>query len=268
MLNGRSFMGVIPAGSFPRQPEPPPGGGGGGAVAVITEVPILVSLSAVIVAPPAASALTSPDAETVLTAGLLELQVTTRPVSTLLFASRVTADSCCVPPTRRLAVEGETDTVATGTGAALTVIAAFPVFVSLNAVIVALPAARAVTSPDAETVLTPGLLELQVTTRPVSTLLFASRVTAESCTVPPTWRLAAAGDTDTVATGTGAGALTVIAAVPVFVSLNAVIVALPAARAVTSPDAETVLTPGLLELQVTMRPVSTLLFASRVVAES
>jgi hypothetical protein len=45
---------------------------------------------------------------------------------------------------------------------------------------VALPAATAVTKPEAETVLTPVLLEPQVITRPVSTLLFASRVTAES----------------------------------------------------------------------------------------
>jgi hypothetical protein len=55
-----------------------------------------------------------------------------------------------------------------------------PVFVSLDAVMVALPAAMALTSPDDVTVLTAELLELQVTTRPVSTLLLASRVTAES----------------------------------------------------------------------------------------
>jgi len=112
------------------------------------------------------------------------------------------------------------------------------------------------------------LLELQLITRPVRTLLFASRVTAENWAVAPTWRLAVAGDTETDATGTGAGALTVIAAVPVFVSLNAVIVALPAAMPVTRPDAETVLTPVLLELQAITRPVSTLLFASRVTAVS
>jgi hypothetical protein len=82
----------------------------------------------------------------------------------------------------------------------------------------------------------------------------------------PTTRVAVAGDTETDATGTGA--LTVIAAVPVFVSLNAVIVALPAAIAVTRPEPETVLMPVLLELQVITRPVTTLLLASRVVAES
>jgi hypothetical protein len=112
------------------------------------------------------------------------------------------------------------------------------------------------------------LLELQVIKRPVRTLLLASRVTAENWTVPPTWTLALGGDTVTDATGTGAAAVTVIAAVPVLVSLVAVIVALPAATAVTRPDAETVLTPVLLELQVTTRPRSTTLFASSVTAES
>ena len=174
-----------------------------------------------------------------------------------------------MPPTCTVAVAGETETEATGTGAgALTVIAAVPLFVSLNAVIVALPVATAVATPDAETVLIAGLLELQLTARPVSTLLFASRVTAESCTVAPTWRLDVAGDTDTDATGTGAGALTVIAAEAVCPSLEAVIDALPAATAVTTPEAETVATPGLPELQPTTRPVSTLLLESSVTAES
>jgi hypothetical protein len=137
---------------------------------------------------------------------LLEAQLTTRPVSTLLLASRVTAESCSVPPTWRVAVAGDTDTDATGTGtAALTVIATGKVLPSLEAVTVAEPAATAVTSPDAETVLIAGLLELQLTTRPVSTLLLASRVVAESCTVAPMPILAAEGDTVIDATGVGGG---------------------------------------------------------------
>jgi hypothetical protein len=63
-----------------------------------------------------------------------------------------------------------------------------------------------VTRPDAETVATAVLLELQLIARPVSTFLLASRVTADSCTAPPIRRLDVAGDTDTDATGTGAGA--------------------------------------------------------------
>jgi len=85
--------------------------------------------------------------------------------------------------------------------------------------------------------------------------------------VAPTIELDDAGETDTVATGAGAGALTVIAAVPVFVSLDAVMVALPAAMALTSPDDVTVLTAELLDFQVITRPVSTLLLASRATAE-
>jgi hypothetical protein len=50
------------------------------------------------------------------------------------------------------------------------------------------------------------LAELHVMTRPVRTLLLASRVTAESCWVAPTWRLALEGETVTDATGAGGGA--------------------------------------------------------------
>jgi hypothetical protein len=52
-------------------------------------------------------------------------------------------------------------------------------------VIETLPAATAVTSPEAETVAIPVLPEFQLITRPVSTLLLASFVTADSCTVAP-----------------------------------------------------------------------------------
>jgi hypothetical protein len=91
--NGRSVIVFIPDGSAV------PGGGGTTAVTVTAAVPVLVSLNAVIVALPAAMAVTSPDAETVLMAGLLELQVITRPVNMLLLASRVTAASWIVAPT-------------------------------------------------------------------------------------------------------------------------------------------------------------------------
>jgi hypothetical protein len=195
--------------------------------------------------------------------------VITRPVSTLLAASRVTADSWTEAPTCRLEVAGDTDTDATGTGAgALTLIAAEAIRPSLDAVIDTLPAATAVTNPEPETVAIPRLAELQVITRPVSTLPLASLVTAESCAVPPTWRFAVAGDTDTDATGTGAGALTLIAAEADCPSLEAVIDTLPAAKAVTRPEPETVAIPVLPEPQLITRPVSTLLLASCVTADS
>jgi hypothetical protein len=154
-------------------------------------------------------------------------------------------------------------TDATGTGAgAVTVIAEVPVLVSLVAVIVALPAAIAVTRPDAETVLMLVLLELQVTTRPVSTLLLASRVTAESCCVPPTWRLALEGETDTDATAAGAAALTLIVATALLPSLVTVIWVVPALTAVTRPSELTDAIAGFALEDVTTRPVNTLLLAS------
>jgi hypothetical protein len=75
-------------------------------------------------------------------------------------------------------------------------------------VIDAVPAATAVTRPDAETVAIPMLAEAQLITRPERALVFASRVTAESCAVAPICTVDVAGDTDTDATGIGAGALT------------------------------------------------------------
>jgi hypothetical protein len=56
------------------------------------------------------------------------------------------------------------------------------------------------------------LLVFQLIKRPVRTVLLASLVTADSCAVPPTWRLAVAGDTETVATGVGGGGITDIVA--------------------------------------------------------
>src|SRR6202795_4016060 len=65
---------------------------------------------------------------------------------------------------------------------------------------------------------------------------------------------------------TGAGMLTMIWAAPDFVSLVAVMIAVPAATAVTRPVASTVALLGLEDAHVMTRPVSTLLAASFVVA--
>jgi len=97
----------------------------------------------------------------------------------------------------------------------------------------------------------------------VSTLPLASSVVAVNCTVCPTCMLAEAGLTTTEATGTE---VTVIAAVPLFPSLVAVIVADPAATPLTSPFAETVATAGALLVHVTTRSLSGLSFASSGVA--
>jgi hypothetical protein len=161
----------------------------GASVTVIEDVPVFVSLVAVIVTgPPAPTAVTRPFPSTVAAAGLLEIHVTTRPVSTIPFASLVTAVSCCVgvTPKTKVAKAGLTVTVATGTG--LTVIAGLGVELtdSLVAVIVAAPTPTAVTVvvPLVElaglTVSTDVLLETQLTVRPVRTLPFTSLVTAVS----------------------------------------------------------------------------------------
>ena len=77
-----------------------------------------------------------------------------------------------------------------------------------------------------------------------------------SVIVAPVTRVLDAGATVTELTGMGAGAVTVIAALPVFPSLVAVIVALPALLAVTTPVVLTVATAGALDAQTMPRPVS------------
>jgi len=234
------------------------------AVTVIAAVPLCPSLVAVIVTgPPAVTPVTSPVDETVATAALLVVHVTVRPVSTFPAASCVVAVSCTVAPTATAAGVGVTVTDATGAGA-VTVIAAVPLCPSLVAVIVAVPAVTPVTSPVPDTVATPGALLAHVTVRPVSTFAAASFVVAVNCTVCPTTTAAGVGVTVTDATGV----VTVIAAVPVFPSLVAVIVAVPAAAPVTRPAAFTVATVVLLLVHVTVRPVSTFPAASFVVAVS
>src|SRR5687767_4337930 len=161
---------------------------------------------------------------------------------------------------------GATVTVPTSAaGGAVTVTAAVPLLPSLVAVMTALPGATAVTTPLGATVATLVLLELQATALPVNTLFDASRVVAVSGPVAPVCSESVPGATSTVATGTGD---TVTAAVPLRPSLVAVIDTLPGATAVTTPAAETVAMPVLLELHATARPANTLFAASRAVAVS
>src|SRR5437773_530683 len=156
-----------------------------------------------------------------------------------------------------VAVAGVIVTEATGTG--VTVIVEGPLFPSLVAVIVAVPAALPVTSPLAVTVATPVLLLPQLTGRPDNGLPLASFGVAVSCTVWPTCTDAVLGLTVTDATGT---VLTVIVAVPLCPSLVAVIVAAPAVTPVTTPLPLTVATAVLLLPQLTVRPDNGLPLAS------
>src|SRR3989442_4480029 len=109
-----------------------------------------------------------------------------RPPSPPLFPSAApfgSAVNCTACPTVRLAAAGLTATDATGT--TLTVIAAVPLWPSLVAVIVAVPAAAPLTSPLPLTVATAALLVAHVTTRPLNGVPLASFGVAASCTVAP-----------------------------------------------------------------------------------
>src|SRR5437762_2448106 len=175
----------------------------GTCTTVTVDVPLCPSLVAVMVAVPATLPVTSPLALTVATPVLREAQVTVRAESTLPLESRGVAVSCTVCPSNTWAVAGVTDTDATGTPAAVTVMAAVPLCPSLVAVIAAVPATLPVTNPLALTVATVVLLEAHVTTRPGSGLPLTSRGVATSCTVAPTGSDAGAGVTASEATGAG-----------------------------------------------------------------
>src|SRR5437660_12528073 len=130
----------------------------------------------------------------------------------------------------------------------VTVIADVPLRPSLVAVIVTgPPAATPLTSPLPFTLAIALLLDCQVTTRPVNGLPFASLGVAVSCTVLPTATPAVAGVTVTDATGTG---VTVMAAVPFWPSLVAVIGAEPASLPGPGPVPVTVRADRLSDAHV------------------
>src|SRR5205809_730624 len=85
----------------------------------------------------------------------------------------------------------------------VTVMAELPLFPSLVAVIVADPAVTPVTSPVPFTLAADGLLLDHVIDRPTSVLPFASFSVAVSCSVWPSFTVADAGVSVTVATGAG-----------------------------------------------------------------
>lgn len=230
------------------------------AVTVTDALPLFPSLVAVMVATPGATPVTRPEPSTVAADELLD-HVTGRPRS-IECASNVATLSCVVaPPSCKLALDGLTTTDTTG--ACVTVTVAVPVCPSLVAVIVAVPAATAVTRPDcASTVATDELFVDHPTTRPVKVVPEAFLVVAESATVWYTAIDGLAGLTTTLATGF----VTVTVILPLFPSLVAVIVAVPRSTELTTPVAETVATDAALEDQVTARPVRVTPCASLIVA--
>src|SRR5271156_6645975 len=118
--------------------------------------------------------------------------------------------------------------------------AAGPLLEELVAVIVAEPAATAVTTPDDETLATPVLELAHVGVVPVTVVPLEFLSVAVSVTVLPTVRLDDEGDTDTDATVLlVVDPVTVIAAVAVKPLELTVTVADPAATPVTRPVDET-----------------------------
>lgn len=144
-------------------------------------------------------------------------------------------------------------------------IVAVPVAVPDRAVIVTLPGATPVTTPEPETVATAALLVDQVTAAFTITFELPSRTVALNVVELPTVTDAVAGATVTLA---AVGAVTVTAALPDLPSLTAVIVAVPAATPVTTPVDDTVATDDAPLDQVMARPVRTFPFASLSVAVS
>jgi hypothetical protein len=231
----------------------------GSAETVTVAVPCTPSTVAVTVALPTATAVTSPAVLTVATAAFDVDHETARPVRLAPDPSRADADSCCVPPTNKLAVRGDTRTLLTN---AETDTVEDPVTPSTVAEISAVPAAIAVTVPLAETVATAGAEELQVTGRSVSTPPEASRTTALMACVCPTANRGASGETVTEA----AALRTVSTTCALFPSDSAASAVVPGPTAVTTPDELTVATALFPVLHATGRPVRMAFAALRRVA--
>src|SRR5689334_10389988 len=145
-----------------------------------------------------------------------------------------------------------------------------PIFPSLVAVTVIVPRSMPVSTPVTLSIgATAGLDVVQRMTRAVSRLSFASRVVARSAVASHASIVSGAAAIDTFATETpGASDFTVIAAAALFPSLDAVIVAFPAATPVTVPLLSTDAMLVFDDDQLTVRPVSALPDASRGVALS
>src|SRR5829696_2727782 len=122
------------------------------------------------------------------------------------------------------------ETFATGT--AVTVMVVGALVTSLVAVICAVAGEKAMMKPVDETVATVGALVAHVMFRPGSGSPAASSASAVSCNDSPESSSALVGATATDATGTSC---TETSAVPLMLPDVAVIVALPAPTAVTTP---------------------------------
>jgi hypothetical protein len=148
------------------------------AVAVPANDPII----AVITAVPFATAVTRPLAETVATAADEDDHCAVVPGTIWLFASRATAESCCVAP--RAAIVTGAGLTATVVGTCSTVTWTVPEIVPAAALIVVDPFATAVTVPFTSTVATAVFDEVQEIVTG-TTVLFEACAVAASCWVAP-----------------------------------------------------------------------------------
>lgn len=223
----------------------------GASTIVRVAVPDTPSLVAVNVAIPGAIPDTTPVPDTVATLALLDVHVTTRSVTMPPEASLVMADSCIVEPAFNVGAGADTTTDAMAPAETATEIE--PTIPSLDAITFATPGAMPTTRPEDDTEAIAGLLDDQSTMRSLTTIPAVVRTVAVSCTVPFSTIVDVGAVTVIAPTGTGA---TVIARLPTFPSAVVRTVAVPAASAVTSPDAETLAMAGFEVVQTRGRSVT------------
>lgn len=164
-------------------------------------VPLTPSTDALIVAEPAAEAVTSPLLETVATVVFDEDHVAVRPERTLADASFAVAANCWLCPTVTVALAGVTTTLATGTTTGLTVTTAVANLPPAAAVMTVAPADNAETNPVAVMVAMLGDDELQAMVAPDTVRPCASTGFAVICAKPLASNVAFAGEIEMLTTG-------------------------------------------------------------------
>jgi hypothetical protein len=167
-------------------------------VTVMVAASLLPSLVPVIVAEPAATAVTMPVASTVATPALLVVQMIARSVSGFCAASYATPVSGALVPATASTCDGRTTTLATGV--LFTVIAAIPDFPFALAATCVEPTARAVTTPVVDTTAIAGSFTDHTTDASGRSLPVASCTCAWSGSCAPTAIVDEVGVTTTAAT--------------------------------------------------------------------
>jgi hypothetical protein len=204
------------------------------ATTVTVVVALFPSDVAVIVAVPPPMALISPVDDTLAMFELDDDHVMVRPNSALPLASSGVAVRCAVEPTGIEAVDDAIVTEFTAVVAVVTVIVATAEAPSLDAMIVVVPAATAVTRPLDDTVTTPVFDDVHAAGRANSVVPSAASVVAVNCAVVPTVIEPMDGVSETDATA-GVPGVTVTSVEPDLPSLVAVMIAVPDAIPMATP---------------------------------